>query len=75
MLISSLEIKGGKSIYKVDNNKAELKGVLAIKPHSVLGFWMGLPIADTKCPEVGILLIILSVNEISFCTMAIFFNI
>lgn len=26
----------------MDNNKAELKGVRAIKSHLVLGFWMGL---------------------------------
>lgn len=30
----------------MDNNEAELKEVLAIKPQSVHGFWMALPIAD-----------------------------
>lgn len=61
----------------MDNNKAGLKGVLVIRPHSVPGFWMVLPTADTRCLEElgGSLLKIQSVNGSSFWTMAIFFNI
>lgn len=57
----------------MDNNEADLKGVLAIKPQSVPGFWMALPIADINClEELGSLLKIQPVNEISFWTMQSF---
>lgn len=57
----------------MDNNEAELKGVLAIKVQSFPGFWMVLPISDINClEELGSLLKIQSVNEISFWTMQSF---